>query len=83
MRTTVAIALTSMMALSSAAFAQNAETPGMNGNGLNSTGNMPARSTDTQSRGASEGRASAPDNGGRPGTAHDGPGDANTRNNGG
>jgi hypothetical protein len=84
MRMTVALALTSMLTISSSAFAQNTQAPGMNGNGLDSTGSMPARSTDVPTLGApKEGRTSAPDNSGRPGDAHNGPGDANTRNNGG
>jgi hypothetical protein len=76
MRTTLALALTSLLALSAPAFAQTPGSPGATGTGLTGSGTNPPGSGavhpgDPDYRnGMSEGRAAAPDEGMNPAAQH-------------
>jgi hypothetical protein len=81
MRTTLAIAFTSLLALSAPAFAQSPGSPGATGTGMTGSGantpgsgavhpGDPAPGYQTRDNGMSEGRAAAPDEGMNPAAQH-------------
>jgi hypothetical protein len=77
MRTTLAIAFTSLLALSAPAFAQSAGAPGATGAGTTGSGSNPPGSgamhpgdPGYQDQGMREGRAAAPNDGGMNNGSH-------------